>query len=157
MSNMENQPMSSIRMIPPAGLPALGKGEVLHRLTWRQLYALEVAIHELTTLHGLIAADSAAPQETFPIDTSTVVAYLAQIIAENESTEAAHSSPAGGAESALTPKRPGLPEAELPEHEYGLRHVGVPWPAFHETEDEQKNRLSAQRIADASARLMPGS
>jgi hypothetical protein len=44
--------------------------------------------------------------------------------------------------SALTPKLPGFAEAELPEHEYGLRQVGQPHSAFHETEDERKNRLS---------------
>lgn len=85
MSNRENEPMPSITMAPGAGLPELGGSEVLHRLTKRQLYALEVALHELTTLHGLIAADGAAPQETFPVDTSTAVAFIDQIIAENES------------------------------------------------------------------------
>lgn len=36
-------------------------------LVW---HALEVARHELATLHGLIAFDGAAPSETFAIDTS---------------------------------------------------------------------------------------
>ena len=35
--------------------------------------ALEVARHELVTLHGLIVADGAAPNETFEIDTIDVV------------------------------------------------------------------------------------
>lgn len=85
MSNMENQHLPSTTIVPGAGLPALGDGEVLHRLTERQLYVLEVARYELTTLHGLIAADGAAPQETFPVDTSAALALLDQVIAENES------------------------------------------------------------------------
>lgn len=38
--------------------------------------ALEAARHELTTLHGLIAADGAAPHETWSIDTAAVVAAI---------------------------------------------------------------------------------
>lgn len=38
--------------------------------------ALETARHELTTLHGLIAADGAAPNETWSIDTSAAVAAI---------------------------------------------------------------------------------
>lgn len=35
--------------------------------------ALEMACHELTTPHGLIAADVASAQETWSIDTSAAV------------------------------------------------------------------------------------
>ena len=35
--------------------------------------ALEVARHELVTLHGLVAADGAAPNKTFKINTSEAV------------------------------------------------------------------------------------
>lgn len=42
----------------------------------KQRSALEAARHELTTLHGLIAADGAAPHETWSIDTSSVVAMI---------------------------------------------------------------------------------
>lgn len=38
--------------------------------------ALEVARHELVTLHGLKAADGAAPEETWDIDTSGAVAAI---------------------------------------------------------------------------------
>jgi len=72
-------------------------------------------------------------------------------------TEVVHSLMVECAESALIPKRPGFAEAELPEHEYGLLQVGQPHSAFHETEDDLKNRLSAQRIAQSSARLLQGS
>ena len=72
-------------------------------------------------------------------------------------TEVIHSSAAECDESALTPKRPGFAAAELPEHEYGLLHVGQPHSAFHETEDDRKNRLSAQCIAQSSVRLLQGS
>lgn len=43
--------------------------------------ALSVARHELTTLNGLIAADGAAPQETFNIDTSEAVALIDEVLA----------------------------------------------------------------------------
>jgi hypothetical protein len=72
-------------------------------------------------------------------------------------TSTVHSSAAEDFESTLTPKRPGFPEAKLPGHGYGLRHIGQPHSAFHETEDERKNRLSDQRIAQSIARLMPKS
>lgn len=42
--------------------------------------ALEVARHELVTLHGLIVADGAAPNETFEIDTSEAVALLDKVL-----------------------------------------------------------------------------
>lgn len=75
---------------------------------------------------------------------------------EGTASEAAHSLAAECGESALLPKRPGFAAAELPEHEYGSLHVGVPHSTFHETEDERKNRLSDQRIALARSRLIPG-
>ena len=42
----------------------------------RSRKALEIARHELTTLHGLIAADGAAPSETWSIDTCAAVAAI---------------------------------------------------------------------------------
>jgi len=42
----------------------------------RSRKALEIARHELTTLHGLIAADGAAPSETWSIDTSAAVVAI---------------------------------------------------------------------------------
>jgi hypothetical protein len=53
----------------------------------KQRKALEAARHELTTLHGLIAADGAAPQETWPIDTSAVVAAIDEAINEVSCTD----------------------------------------------------------------------
>lgn len=44
--------------------------------------ALEMARHELTTLHGLIAADGACPSETFPIDTSEAKAAIDAVLSE---------------------------------------------------------------------------
>ena len=44
--------------------------------------ALEIARHELTILHGLIAADGAAPKETWNIDTSAVVAAIDEALNE---------------------------------------------------------------------------
>lgn len=38
--------------------------------------ALEMARHELTTLHGLVAADGMAPMETWAIDTNKTVAMI---------------------------------------------------------------------------------
>lgn len=38
--------------------------------------ALEAARHELTTLHGLIAADGAAPTETWTLDESHIIRQL---------------------------------------------------------------------------------
>lgn len=38
--------------------------------------ALTVARHELATLHGLVAVDAAAPDESFSIDTNEAVALL---------------------------------------------------------------------------------
>lgn len=38
--------------------------------------ALEVARHELVTLHGLIVADGAAPNEAFEIDTDGAVGLI---------------------------------------------------------------------------------
>jgi hypothetical protein len=76
---------------------------------------------------------------------------------QKDATAVGHSSAAEDAEQALTPKRHGFAEAELLAHECGLHHAGQPHSAFHETEAERKNRLSAQRIAQSSARLLPGS
>lgn len=45
-------------------------------ITEEQLHALHHVLHELTTLHGLVAADGEAPDETFPIDTSDARAHL---------------------------------------------------------------------------------
>src|SRR5947199_116777 len=44
------------------------------------LAALEAARHELTTLHGLVACDGAAPEETWSIDTSKVLAQLDAVL-----------------------------------------------------------------------------
>lgn len=71
-------------------------------------------------------------------------------------TEVVHSLAVECDESTLLPKCPGFAAAELPEHEYGLHHVGQPHSAFHETEDEMRSRLSAQRIAQTRARLLRG-
>jgi len=42
--------------------------------------ALEAARHELTTLHGLVAADGAAPTETWTLDESHVIRQLDEAI-----------------------------------------------------------------------------
>ena len=42
--------------------------------------ALESARHELTTLHGLVAADGAAPNETWPLDESHIIRQLDEAI-----------------------------------------------------------------------------
>ena len=42
--------------------------------------AMEYARHELTTLHGLVAADGAAPTITWEIDTSVAVAKLDTVL-----------------------------------------------------------------------------
>jgi len=70
-------------------------------------------------------------------------------------TEVVHSLVAECAESALTPTSPGSAVWEPQEHEYVLPHVGQPHSAFRETEGERRSRLSAQRIAQSSARLLP--
>lgn len=51
---------------------------------------------------------------------------------------------------------PCLPVSERLSHECACIQVGRPYPEFHETEDERKNRLSDQRILDARRRLCPG-
>ena len=38
--------------------------------------ALTVARHELATLHGLVAVDAAAPDESFSIDTNEAIALI---------------------------------------------------------------------------------
>lgn len=63
---------------------------------------------------------------------------------------------AANSESVPSPNHHGLFEAEPPGHGYGSLQFGQPHQAFHETEDERKNRLSGQRIAESRARLMPG-
>lgn len=45
------------------------------------LAALEAARHELVTLNGLIAADGAAPNETFPIDCTNVLIMVDEALA----------------------------------------------------------------------------
>ena len=62
---------------------------------------------------------------------------------------------AGDGKSKVFPIHPGWPLAELEPRECGLPHAGSPHPVYHETEDERKNRLSAQRIEHARARLLP--
>ena len=42
--------------------------------------ALEAARHELATLHGLIAADGAAPTETWTLDESSILRQLDEAI-----------------------------------------------------------------------------
>lgn len=44
--------------------------------------ALEVARHELVTLHGLVVADGAAPDETFEIDTIEAVDLIDEALKE---------------------------------------------------------------------------
>lgn len=56
-------------------------------MTDKQRKALESARHELTTLHGLIAADGAAPQETWSIDTSAVVSAIDEALNEVSCTD----------------------------------------------------------------------
>jgi len=68
---------------------------------------------------------------------------------------AEHSSEVEDTELASSPIYPGWPPAELPMREDGLPHFGQPHAAFHETEDEMKNRLSAQHIELAKSRLCP--
>jgi hypothetical protein len=48
--------------------------------------ALEAARHELTTLHGLLAADGVAPQETWAIDTSATIALIDEALSESAGT-----------------------------------------------------------------------
>lgn len=42
--------------------------------------ALTVARHELVTLHGLVAVDAAAPDESFSIDTNEAVAMIDKVL-----------------------------------------------------------------------------
>lgn len=51
--------------------------------------------------------------------------------------EVAHSSAAEDARSNVFPMYPGWPPAELPEHVYGLRHVGQPHSSAHDSEAER--------------------
>jgi len=50
--------------------------------------------------------------------------------------EITHSSVAEGSRSNVFPMYPGWPPAELPEHEYGARHVGLPNPISCDSEFE---------------------
>lgn len=52
--------------------------------------ALEMARHELTTLHGLIAADGMAPTETWTIDTNKAVAAIDAVFAEISGVSGTH-------------------------------------------------------------------
>ena len=58
-------------------------------MTDKQRQALEAARHELTTLHGLTAADGAAPLETWVIDTHAVTAAIDEALMETASDLAA--------------------------------------------------------------------
>jgi hypothetical protein len=49
----------------------------------RERRVLEMARHELTTLHGLIAADGMAPAETWQIDTCKTVAEIDAVLSES--------------------------------------------------------------------------
>lgn len=49
--------------------------------------SLEMARHELTTLHGLIAAEGAAPNETWSIDTSEAVSVIDDALNEVSCTD----------------------------------------------------------------------
>lgn len=49
--------------------------------------ALESARHELTALHGLLAADGAAPSLTWNLNTSAVVAELDQALRQVSNTD----------------------------------------------------------------------
>ena len=44
--------------------------------------ALEIALHELTTFHGLVVCDGAAPNETFDIDTNAATQRIEAVIRE---------------------------------------------------------------------------
>lgn len=56
-------------------------------MTEKERKALEIARHELTTLHGLIAVDGAAPNETWSIDTSAAVAAIDDALNEASCTD----------------------------------------------------------------------
>lgn len=56
-------------------------------MTDKERKALEMARHELTTLHGLIAADGAAPNETWSIDTSAAVSAIDDALNEVSCTD----------------------------------------------------------------------
>ena len=51
-------------------------------MTKLQRDAMEAARHELVTLDGLIAADGAAPSETWTIDTRATIAKLDAALTE---------------------------------------------------------------------------
>jgi len=56
-------------------------------MTNKQRQALELARYELTTMHGLVAADGAAPDITWPIDTSKAVAAIDEALSESSGTD----------------------------------------------------------------------
>lgn len=49
--------------------------------------ALEAARHELATLHGLLAADGAAPGETWTINVATTLALIDAALATEPDTK----------------------------------------------------------------------
>ena len=61
------------------------------------------------------------------------------------------------AESCIFQSGRAMAAGTLPAHGYESPQVGLPYPAFHETEDERKSRLSGPRIAEARRRLLPDS
>ena len=54
--------------------------EIESGLSPGSMRALLAAEHELTTLHGLLAADGAAPSETWTIDTSETLALISEAL-----------------------------------------------------------------------------
>ena len=45
---------------------------------------LERVRHELVTLHGLVAADGSAPNETWVVDTSAAIADIDSLLSAHE-------------------------------------------------------------------------
>jgi hypothetical protein len=70
-------------------------------------------------------------------------------------TEADCSSEVGGPQSMPLHSDPCQLEGGQPEREYESPQVGLPHSDVRESEDERKNRLSDQHIADAKSRLCP--
>jgi len=73
----------------------------------------------------------------------------------NQITDIENSSEAEDTELASFPTDLVVTAGQQPSHEYASPQVGLPRPVFHETEDERKNRLSDQHIAESRKRLMP--
>lgn len=111
---------------------------------------------------GTIIENRAFPLWCFLVGGScTATCIISSNSEEQNPVPSTHGATAGSLvaadiESTFLPKNPDSLVVEPPGREYGWHHFGQPHPAFHETEDERKNRLSGQRIADSSARLMPG-